>query len=111
MRVVTLPLPPLMSGQVPRQRVSGLPLGARGARRQRAPGALAAERALADTGTLAERVIVRRLHDGGGGTAGLEDGKRESRGKLEDGEEMREMREEYGRMGGRDKNRVSTKNK
>jgi len=74
-RVLALPLPALVLGQVPGQRVPR--------RAHRAP------RALADAGALAQRVVVRRLHRGffpvgcGGRRRGrrVEDGEQRGRGR------------------------------
>lgn len=52
-RVLALPLPPLVFGQVPWQRVSGRPRGSWWARGQRPPWTLATEGRLADAGALA----------------------------------------------------------
>lgn len=61
-RVLALPLPALMFGQVPRQRVSRGPRGTRRTRGQRPRRALATEGRLADAGALAQSIVVRGLH-------------------------------------------------
>lgn len=62
-RGLALPLPPLVFGEVPWQRVSGQPhRGRRRAWGQRPPRPLAPEGRLAEAGALAEGVVVGRLH-------------------------------------------------